>query len=317
MARCRKTVQTGASYRFTFESNVTLEVLGLSGTQKQSIQGPNTLVGKWYLEATRSGGNLPIKVKRQAVPGLLQSDVHVGMKLYWLDAEGVGHLLAEWLDMPPKGEFLSTTEEELVSSVTMTPRSWEKARRQSNGKYEPAMHRFYRVVLTLEVAPSAELPAKDVRKKQAWDEAENKAMRLSDDFLFSKPPSPPKRPYAADDLEYLQYNVTQSAFSTYDALLSMYRLAHILTLLDLPDLKELCLDALVPSLSVNKATCELFSDTSLAYDEICDVILSFIKENWAAVKRSDDKEKMAEMEAGELPEGVPVVVKMLGLVCDG
>ncbi|GAA5858252.1 hypothetical protein JCM8547_004620 [Rhodosporidiobolus lusitaniae] len=90
---------------------------------------------------------------------------------------------------------------------------------------------------------------------------------------------------------------------------SMYRLAD---LLDLPGVKRLSLEAFRSSLSLKNAAQAFFSDTSLAYDELHGVILDFIKANCSEVKAGGAwKEKMREIEAGELPEGAPVVVKLL------
>lgn len=54
---------------------------------------------------------------------------------------------------------------------------------------------------------------------------------------------------------------------------SVFRLAH---LLQLPELQELALGALVASLTVEGAACELFSPVALAYDEVRDAVREFV-----------------------------------------
>jgi hypothetical protein len=95
---------------------------------------------------------------------------------------------------------------------------------------------------------------------------------------------------------------------------SLYRLAH---LLDLDDLQKRSLKAVKSSLSVENAAIELFSDASVAYDELRAVILAFVKEKWAEVKETDGwTEYKDQVKSGEMPEGAPVVMDVLEALND-
>jgi hypothetical protein len=95
---------------------------------------------------------------------------------------------------------------------------------------------------------------------------------------------------------------------------SLYRLAHLLSL---DDLQERSLEAVKSTLSVDNAAVELFSDASIAYDELRAVILAFVKANWAKVKETDGwKEHKTKVKSGELPEGAPVVMEVFEAVAD-
>ncbi|GAA5888785.1 hypothetical protein JCM6882_002853 [Rhodosporidiobolus microsporus] len=93
---------------------------------------------------------------------------------------------------------------------------------------------------------------------------------------------------------------------------SAYRLAH---LLQLDDLQARSLEAFRSSLSVSNAAAELFTDASLAYDELRAVVVEVVKANWAAVKETDGwKEKMAAIKQDEIAGGGAAVVELLQMV---
>ncbi|GAA5854971.1 hypothetical protein JCM8547_002327 [Rhodosporidiobolus lusitaniae] len=90
---------------------------------------------------------------------------------------------------------------------------------------------------------------------------------------------------------------------------SIYRLAD---LLDLPGLKRLSFEAFRSSLSVKNAAQELFSDTSP--HTTSSTASSSTSSRPTGARRGRERrgrKKMREIEAGELPEGAPVVVKLL------
>ncbi|GAA6045077.1 hypothetical protein JCM8097_001338 [Rhodosporidiobolus ruineniae] len=175
----------------------------------------------------------------------------------------------------------------------------------------------------------------------------------TDEFFFSKRPPNVDASPAADDLPYRQIAITQTAYSTYYAILvflhtdfihfaplrssssspsfrrdaletsyterptlplpispkSAFRLAD---LLDLPTLRQRCLNAFRSALTVRGVAHELFSDTSIAYDDLRAVVVDYVKENWEAVRASEGwKEHMERIKAGEAPEAAPLVVEMM------
>jgi hypothetical protein len=90
---------------------------------------------------------------------------------------------------------------------------------------------------------------------------------------------------------------------------SLYRLAHLLSL---DDLQKRCLDFLPSSLSVKNAGIELFSETSIAYDDWRQVILIWVKAHWADVKVSERwKEKVKELKGGEVAGSTAVMVELM------
>jgi hypothetical protein len=95
---------------------------------------------------------------------------------------------------------------------------------------------------------------------------------------------------------------------------SLYRLAH---LLDLDDLQQRSLEAIRCSLTVDNAAIELFSDASIAYDELRAAILAFVKENWVQVRATVSwKELLAKVKLDEIPGGAAVVVEVFQAVAD-
>ncbi|GAA5988552.1 hypothetical protein JCM11641_004601 [Rhodosporidiobolus odoratus] len=82
---------------------------------------------------------------------------------------------------------------------------------------------------------------------------------------------------------------------------STYRLAH---LLQLRGLQKRSLEAVRSSLTVSPAAVELFSSTSVAYDDLREIVLGFVKKHWKEVKASAAwEEKMEQVKRGEMPEG--------------
>ncbi|GAA5892133.1 hypothetical protein JCM6882_005703 [Rhodosporidiobolus microsporus] len=183
----------------------------------------------------------------------------------------------------------------------------------------------------------------------------------TDTFLFSKRPPKLERSSQADDISYRQITITQTAFSTYHAILiyihtgfihftplsssfpspefpsrtdflqkslsdipdlplpvspnSAYRLAH---LLQFPVLQERALEALRSSLTVSNAAAELFSPASIAYDDLRKVILSFVKDNWKVVQKSEGwKEAKEAIKAREATlEQAAVLAEVLEAVAE-
>jgi hypothetical protein len=92
---------------------------------------------------------------------------------------------------------------------------------------------------------------------------------------------------------------------------SLYRLAHLLSL---DDLQKRCLDCLPSSLSVKNAGIELFSETSIAYDDWRKAVLEWVKKHWGEVKASEQwKEKMKEIKTGEfaVAAALPIMVELM------
>ncbi|GAA5907560.1 hypothetical protein JCM6882_004409 [Rhodosporidiobolus microsporus] len=184
----------------------------------------------------------------------------------------------------------------------------------------------------------------------------------TDTLLFSKRPPKLDQSSEADEISYRQISITQTAFSTYQAILiylqtgfihftplsssfspsadspsrndflsksltdkpslplpvspkSAYRLAH---LLQLDDLQKRSLDALRSSLSAANAASELFSPTSIAYDELRKVVLAFVKENWKEVQKSEGwKEAKEAVKADKAAPGAATVfVEVLEAVAE-
>jgi hypothetical protein len=199
-------------------------------------------------------------------------------------------------------------------------------------------------------------PSASQRVERDFDDSDDE----TDDFHFSKQPPHPETSSDADELSYRQITITQTAFTTYRALLvflhtgfihftplsssfpsrsdsrldfitsasaknpalplpasskSLYRLAHLLSL---DDLQEQSLEALKSSLSVENAAVELFSDASIAYDEMRAVILEFVEDKWKEVRESEAwKDAMARFKAREMDSGAAAVLaEVLETVAD-
>ncbi|BGP12339.1 hypothetical protein JCM10213v2_000252 [Rhodosporidiobolus nylandii] len=196
----------------------------------------------------------------------------------------------------------------------------------------------------------AETTAAASQDEKDFDDSDDE----TDDFLFSKKPPSLSQSSEADDISFRQITITQTAFSTYHAVLvylqtgfihfaplsssfplsdpahptrrdflsskhdedpslplpvsptSAYRLAH---LLQLEDLQKRALEAVRTSLTVKGAATELFSDTSVAYEDLRKVILEFVKENWAKVKESEGwKQHVEKAERDEVPSSIVMAV---------
>ncbi|BGP12344.1 hypothetical protein JCM10213v2_000258 [Rhodosporidiobolus nylandii] len=199
----------------------------------------------------------------------------------------------------------------------------------------------------------AETTAAASQDEKDFDDSDDE----TDDFLFSKKPPSLSQSSEADDISFRQITITQTAFSTYHAVLvylqtgfihfaplsssfplsdpahptrrdflsskhdenpslplpvsptSAYRLAH---LLQLEDLQKRALEAVRASLTVKGAATELFSDTSVAYEELRKVVLEFAKENWAKVKESEGWEGMMDkVDRDEVQGGGSILVAVL------
>jgi hypothetical protein len=179
----------------------------------------------------------------------------------------------------------------------------------------------------------------------------------TDSVVFSKRPPKHHDSDDADELSYRQITITQTAYSTYSALLaylttgfihfiplssifqnlprrakwldkkldtqpslpspispkSMYRLAHMHGLVEL---QKRCLDFLPSSLSTQNAGIELFSDTSIAYDDWRKVIIVWVEEHWQEVKGSSAwKEISTKVKSGGMAVGaMPVLMEVIEAV---
>ncbi|GAA5854981.1 hypothetical protein JCM8547_002333 [Rhodosporidiobolus lusitaniae] len=90
---------------------------------------------------------------------------------------------------------------------------------------------------------------------------------------------------------------------------SVYRLAHFL---DLSDVRSLALARIKSPLQVETAALELFSPTSLAYQQVQKVVVEFVVGNLSKVEATESyKNAMEAVERGERPEAAPVLVKLL------
>ncbi|GAA5950286.1 hypothetical protein JCM10213_003867 [Rhodosporidiobolus nylandii] len=392
------------------------------------------LKGTWFVDMVGDSEDLYIglrygKGQPRAVFG--QSVVH-STEVAWLAADGTAHQLysSEATDAVP--DVAEGGKTYAGFNYTIVRQRLAKGTAASNGKYDPATHRSYRIIFTLEHAyPKSQatthaavleglarrtaglnleqLPhnvrlffpyvhkdgaalwikgdilsrsspylkdllssdfaeAQPRRSKRARTSGaaevapapaqEEKDIEDSDDetdeFLFSKKPPSLSSSSEADDISFRQVTVTQTAFSTYHAILvylqtgfihfaplsssfplvhpafstrrdflaskhdedpslpllvspsAAYRLAH---LLQLADLQERCLNEVRASLTVQGAAAELFSDTSVAYEELRKVVLEFVKENWAKVRESEGwKDCEAKAERDEVPSSLLLAV---------
>ncbi|GAA5959510.1 hypothetical protein JCM10213_002876, partial [Rhodosporidiobolus nylandii] len=85
--------------------------------------------------------------------------------------------------------------------------------------------------------------------------------------------------------------------------------------LQLEDLQKRALEAVRASLTVKGAATELFSDTSVAYEELRKVVLDFVKENWAKVRESEGWEGMMDkVDRDEVQGGGSILVAVLRAV---
>ncbi|GAA5888898.1 hypothetical protein JCM6882_002894 [Rhodosporidiobolus microsporus] len=188
----------------------------------------------------------------------------------------------------------------------------------------------------------------------------------TDDFLFSERPPKLEQSSEADEVSYRQITITQTAFSTYHAVIvylqtgfihfapltssfpspdclspddpsrtdflsqsftdkpalplpvspkSAYRLAH---LLQLDDLQKRSLDTFRSCLSVSNAADELFSDVSVAYDEVREIVVEFVQEHWNEVRQTEGwKERKAAVKGRECTaEVAAIAMEVLEAVAD-
>ncbi|GAA5854996.1 hypothetical protein JCM8547_002339 [Rhodosporidiobolus lusitaniae] len=90
---------------------------------------------------------------------------------------------------------------------------------------------------------------------------------------------------------------------------SVYRLAHFL---GLSDLQSLVLAQIKSSLQVETVAFELFSPTSLAYEEVQKVVFELVVSNLKEVEATESYKSVAEaVERRERPEGAPMLIKLL------
>ncbi|BGP12353.1 hypothetical protein JCM10213_006515 [Rhodosporidiobolus nylandii] len=183
-------------------------------------------------------------------------------------------------------------------------------------------------------SPSVEIVAPKQEDKSFEDSDDE-----TDDFLFSKKPPSHSQSSEADDISFRQIDTgfisftpltssfvpSQSSSNPREDFLSRaydknpslplpvspksaYRLAHYL---DLEDLQNLSLNALHSFLSPECAAQELFDDASLTHPAISDVIVEYVKANWAAVKASEGWEKVSkQVEDDAIPGAAPVVLQL-------
>lgn len=93
---------------------------------------------------------------------------------------------------------------------------------------------------------------------------------------------------------------------------SVYRLAHFL---ELPELQQIALDAIVANLTVeNVAVTGFASDVALAYPEVQNAAVRFAKDNWGEVKGTEGMtEVRRRLERDELPGSVGALLYKLAV----
>ncbi|BGP11645.1 hypothetical protein JCM10049v2_007555 [Rhodotorula toruloides] len=90
---------------------------------------------------------------------------------------------------------------------------------------------------------------------------------------------------------------------------SVFRLAHLIELDDLPDL---CLADLRRQLTVEIAPVELVDDASICFDAWREVIIDFIFENWEAVEESQGwKDLQGKIRRDEVPGAAPIMLELM------
>ncbi|GAA5988136.1 hypothetical protein JCM5350_002196 [Sporobolomyces pararoseus] len=108
------------------------------------------------------------------------------------------------------------------------------------------------------------------------------------------------------DLDQLNYEGVDPCSSS-----AMYRLAD---LYDMEDLRDLSLDFIVRSLTVENAAYELFSPLSFDYEAVQKPILEFFVKNWRAVRRTDGfKAVLKQFSLGNLSRGEGIMEKIFGM----
>jgi hypothetical protein len=173
----------------------------------------------------------------------------------------------------------------------------------------------------------------------------------TDTFLCSRIPPILDDASAADDLPYCEIRITQTAYSTYRAVLLFLQTGHIsftplssslstsrddylaskleespnlplpvspksvfrlADLLDLPSLEALALTSFKSSLTVDGAAHELFSDASVLYRELRTAVLQFVKEKADEVKATAGWEDvMRKVEQDEVKGSAPILLELL------
>lgn len=95
---------------------------------------------------------------------------------------------------------------------------------------------------------------------------------------------------------------------------SIYRLAH---LLELGTLQADVLEAFASSLTVVNAADQLFSPTSVAYDEVRAAAVGFVAKNWDAVAKTEAMTaKLAQVEADEIEGGGLIMVALAKVLAE-
>lgn len=93
---------------------------------------------------------------------------------------------------------------------------------------------------------------------------------------------------------------------------SVYRLAHFF---EIPPLRQLALSEIQQQLSASNCATELFSETTILYEEVSSVILDFVAVNWSTVKASKSmKEVERKVENDELPGAGKIFFKLMARV---
>ncbi|GAA6032206.1 hypothetical protein JCM8097_007125 [Rhodosporidiobolus ruineniae] len=133
-------------------------------------------------------------------------------------------------------------------------------------------------------------------------------------LLSSRPPPPPLAPDAPSSAtsapRYLHNHLaTTPSLPLPVSPKSVYRLAHFL---EIAPLARLALSNLDSQLSISNCAAELFSDTSIAYDEVRNLTMGFAVRNWATVRVSDGfREVEQKVAAGEMGQAAPVLMQLL------
>ncbi|KAL8286777.1 hypothetical protein RQP46_004305 [Phenoliferia psychrophenolica] len=76
---------------------------------------------------------------------------------------------------------------------------------------------------------------------------------------------------------------------------SLYRLAHYVAI---PTLSALCLKEFEKQLTPETAAAELFGDLAQTFDEVADVMVKYVANNWDAIKRSQGMQEVEKSGAG-------------------
>ncbi|EMS18390.1 hypothetical protein NBRC10512_001470 [Rhodotorula toruloides] len=161
-------------------------------------------------------------------------------------------------------------------------------------------------------APSTALPASPASgKEKDFDDSDDE----TDGLFFQK--SPPQLFHHGDthEFRFKQITVTQTAFTTYRAVLAFLRTGHI-SFAPLSSSSAsrdtLCLTHFSRSLMPATAPIELVNDASVRYDAWRKVVIEYIVERWDEVMETESwKDVYARIERDEIPGSGLVLLKLM------